>query len=676
ATALGIVDNTNKFTVRDVHTGKQDLTPQVLEQGIVNEGTWHHVELYFADTWRLTNSLTLSLGLNGLIETPFVEDKGRRDFLISLTDGQPVYVNDYLDKRAAAARQGKTFNPGFAYAPTSDYPGHGEYPVVKTLSPRLSAAWNPSFGSGLLGRLFGQGKSVFRSGYGLGFIRLQSVGTVQYGFQGNAALGQPNIINAPRCDFGGTPGSGCTGSEQLRVGVDGRAPLPPVADQIPVPYVVTEPFGQDTSQQFTSDFKVGHVHSVNFTIQRELPWNLVMEIGLIGRYGRDLMVDKNANAVPFFITDLSGKSTQTFAQAYDLVAAELRAGTSPAKVTPQPWFENSLAPGATVALATSRSNDFISALVRDLWFNGNPGAANQGIDPWLIGLGRQPINNRQIRTTITKTYGGWSNYNGLSISVNRRMSSASFNFNYTFSKNLETLGGIFDSSSGQSMNPYDFHYAYGPSLSDRTHGINLYGMYELPFGPGRHFSSRSGVLNQVIGGWQVSSVMQWFSGRPLSVSMGGQPFGSTGAQESVPAVRDPKANEGRYSNVAGSGGVGTTGNPATGGTGLNLFADPEYVLNSFRPFKIGEDGRSSRGLIRGMPWFTLDVSISKRTRFGENASMRFGADILNFLNHPLFNDPSLNLLSPTSFGVLTSEPISDNNFYGQRQIQLFMRLEF
>lgn len=129
-------------------------------------------------------------------------------------------------------------------------------------------------------------------------------------------------------------------------------------------------------------------------------------------------------------------------------------------------------------------------------------------------------------------------------------------------------------------------------------------------------------------------------------------------------------------NVAGSGGVGTTGDPAKGGTGLNLFADPEYVFNSFRPFKISEDGRSSRGVIRGLPWFTLDLSVSKRTRLSENASVRFGADFLNFLNHPLFNDPSLNMLSPTSFGVITSEPISDNAFYGLRQIQLFLRLEF
>jgi len=226
------------------------------------------------------------------------------------------------------------------------------------------------------------------------------------------------------------------------------------------------------------------------------------------------------------------------------------------------------------------------------------------------------------------------------------------------------------------MNPYDLNFAYGPSLSDRTHGINLYGACELPLGRGRRFSTRSGTVDKVIAGWQVSSVLQWFSGKPLFVTMGGQPFGSAFAQESLPALRDPNADPGRYVNVAGTGGVGVAGSPAAGGTGLNLFADPEYVFKSFRHFRISEDGRSSRGLIRGLPWFTFDLSISKRTQLRENVSLRFGADIPNVLNHPVFNDPSLDFLNPATFGVLTTEAFADNNFYGQRQFQLFLRFEF
>jgi hypothetical protein len=71
------------------------------------------------------------------------------------------------------------------------------------------------------------------------------------------------------------------------------------------------------------------------------------------------------------------------------------------------------------------------------------------------------------------------------------------------------------------------------------------------------------------------------------------------------------------------------------------------------------------------------MSISKRTLLRENVSMRLGADILNWLNHPLFNDPGTSLLNPTAFGVITGQPISDNNFWApSRQFQLYLRFEF
>ncbi len=244
----------------------------------------------------------------------------------------------------------------------------------------------------------------------------------------------------------------------------------------------------------------------------------MLEVGWIGRYGRDLMIEKNINAVPFFIADMSGRSQQTFAQAFDLVSAQLRSGVQPGAVTPQAWFENSLGAGATTSLASSLGSAFINQQVYSLWFNG--------IDPMLIAQGKTPVNNRQIFATIYHTHGGYSNYNAGFVTLNKRFGNGlSFNFNYTLSRNLETLGGIHDGSSGITVNHYDLDYAYGPSLSDRTHAFNVYGLYELPFGRGKRFDA-SGALDKIIGGWQVSAVTQWFSGRPLFVAIGGQPFGS------------------------------------------------------------------------------------------------------------------------------------------------------
>ena len=54
-----------------------------------------------------------------------------------------------------------------------------------------------------------------------------------------------------------------------------------------------------------------------------------MEIGYLGRFSRHTETSLDLNAVPFFIADLSHKSNQTFAQAYDQVATQLRAGLNP-----------------------------------------------------------------------------------------------------------------------------------------------------------------------------------------------------------------------------------------------------------------------------------------------------------------------------------------------------------
>lgn len=191
-----------------------------------------------------------------------------------------------------------------------------------------------------------------------------------------------------------------------------------------------------------------------------------------------------------------GTASDTTGAVIPGVAIELKDNATGAvrttiNVTPQQWFENSLSPGATARLAASNSTDFTIGRVQNLWANG--------IDPMLISLGRPPINNRQVGRTLSTTYGGWNNYNAGFISLNKRIGAMSFNFNYTFSKNLETLGGITDGSSSSCMNNWDFSYCYGPALSDRTHGVNFYGVFELPFGAGRYFNT-PGALDKIAGG--------------------------------------------------------------------------------------------------------------------------------------------------------------------------------
>lgn len=303
AAALGIVDSSFYFVTRDMKTGRQDLDPQVVSGGIVNEATWQHYEFHFTDTWRLTNAFTLSLGMNAAIETPPNEIKGRRAFLVQLDTGQPVHVLEFMEKRAAAAKLGKPYNPGFAYTPISMLPGVKEIPTHRDIAPRIAISWNPGGGQGFLGKVMGGRKTVLRTGYGVNYQRVVAVGHIQTPLSGNAALAEPNVVNAPNCGYNGTPGTGCvpgssnTALSALRVGPDGPAPLARPVAQIALPYIPPEPFSAVSQPHWDPAYKLGYVHSMNFTIQRELPGEYLMEIGWIGRLGRRLPRQININAV-------------------------------------------------------------------------------------------------------------------------------------------------------------------------------------------------------------------------------------------------------------------------------------------------------------------------------------------------------------------------------------------
>lgn len=650
AATLGIVDSVDDVVVRNPNG-----TAQSIGSPIASAGTWHHLEWHAGDIWRVTDSLTLNLGVLGTFETPFSDNRGRQDFIVSLQTGEPIDPVQYLKKRAQMARVGQVYNPGFAWSPIGNFGGRGYFPNQYHMAPRLAAAWNPSFKSGVLGRLFGFRKSVFRAGFGLGYYRILAVGEVQFPQEGDQLLAQTNSLVAPLNSQG----------QPFRVGVDGPAPLPPVVPQIASPYTPPFNYGAGTILAFDPNYHNGSMSSADVTYQREIPGNILFEVGYMGRFSRSLETAVDLNAVPFFIADLSHKSAQTFAQAFDSVATQLRAGVSPANVTPQPWFENSIGPGATVQLASTASADFIGEFTQTLW--------RLHIDPMLS----TPVENQQIVNSLDLTPLGWSNYNAMFISVNKRPSKGlMFTLNYTLSKWGTTGEDTTDGGAWQPENDFNLHYGYGPAAGDRRNVISFYDIYDLPFGRGHRLTG--GPLHRLVDGWHWSNIIQFASGVPEQVYMSGQSFGSLNGWESIPEAAPLNFSQGLHKGISGSNGIGVAGDPATGGTGLNLFSNPAAAYNDFRPFLISQDTGNSGGVIRGLSRFTWDTSLHKDIAVAESFKFNLGFDFFNVLNHPLFNDPFLNYLDPASFGVISSQPgdPTQGDFWTPRRVQVSLRLEF
>ncbi len=662
---LGIWDNTQMLVIRD---GQGRPTGEAFASN--DSLSWHH-EFRLMDTWRIGQALTLNYGLNLAVETPWADRKQREFFIADASGGAFIHPREFLKAKEAAAANGQTYNVPISYVPRErlDRP---MYPTAVQVGPRVGTAWSPSFREGMLGRLFGARKTVVRGGYSLLFDRIMATVTITSQISSNEILNSSASILRPFCDLAGTPGAGCTpGSSPFRIGVDGLPSNPPIANTVAVPFVPAarvpgRGFGVTSARAIDPDFHAGRVHGADLTLQRELPGNVVLELGWIGRFGRDLPANMNLNAVPVNLREPGGSSGQSFAQAFDAVATELRRGVPPAQVTPQSWFENSFGVNQTRSIAAAAANSFISGLVGALFLNT--------LDPLLLAQGKPTVLNQQFDRMSWQTTGSWSNYNALFVSFAKRLTRGlAFNANWTWAHGLDTSSNSADANGGAWTNPYHPAFDYADGLSDVRHVFKFYGSYDLPVRK----------RNRALSGWYVSYIYLARTGLPVSVAQGGDVFGSVAVfgstTESVPTVNGAALGSGLNSGVAGSAGIGVTGNPATGGSGLNLFANPETTFKNLRPFLLSQDGRSHRGSIRGLGFWNLDLSIGKATQIREGLSATFTADFFNVFNHPAFGDPSLSLLAPASFGVISSQLTGNparGDSAGPRRIQVGLRFAF
>ena len=647
AQMLGLVDQAVQLGARG-----SDLSALPAGTVLSTDVHWSMYSLYATDSWKITPTLTVNYGLNWGVDVPAQEATGKQIIAVLAGTSQMVDPAAYLGQRQQAALSGQVYNPLVGMAPIKSW--HRDYPydiVFKDVAPRVAIAWNPKFGNGVLGWLFGDGKTVLRGGYARLYDRLNGVQKVINPLQA-LGFGQTLTCLGPSSTGQCRGSAGVDPATAFRPGVDGAAvPIPPLSQSAPVPLIpgntgvagVNQPF-TSTTYNISPSYEPSPNNSWNATLQREMPGNAVLEIGYIRRSASQLYMPADLNQVPFFMA----AGGQSFAQAFDSVAAQLRAGGA---VTPQPFFESALAGSSlcrgsnatcTAGVVASYSSNFLTQQVRTLW---------NGIQP-SFAVGPATAAATQMTTFFVYTNRGWSNYNAGFVSYRtRNWKGLALDANFTYAHSLDASGLNQDQDTA-GTNAYNLHYDYGTSVFDRKFVFNLLGSYQLPFG---HSGNR--ILNQITRDWTVAPIFSAYTGLPLKVTDGsGQEFGQ-GTSSSAGAIPLAAVHPGStmHYGVAGSGGIGTSGNPAGGGTGLNLFGDPAAVYNSFRPIQISVDTTSQAGILRGMGHWNLDLSVARKIRFGERVSTTFTAQFFNLFNHVMFIDPAVSLQNPTTFGVIGSQ---------------------
>jgi hypothetical protein len=516
--------------------------------------------------------------------------------------------------------------------------------------------------------MFGNRKTVLRAGFARLYDRLNGVQKV---IDPQQVLGFTQTLLCPGPTATGqcTGASGINPSTGFRVGIDGSTiPLPSYAVTQAIPVVpgnATVPSANqafaNASTQMSPVFRPAINNSYNLTLQRELKGGTILEIGYIRRDARNLLAGQTLNQAPYMMVN----GGQSFAQAFDAVRDQVIAGVATANISPQPFFEAALAkssfctgnPNCTAGVVSRFSGNIRTMNVFDL-FNGMQSS---------FVFGPATAAATQINDFLFFSDVGKSSYNAGFASV--RMSEhkgLALNANFTWSHSMDN-GVVNQDIDSYLPNAYDTTYSWGNSVFDRKFVFNLMGRYKMPF----HASNP--VLNEIVEGWSLAPIFSYYTGLPLRVTVGsGQEFGqgatgaAVGAVLTVPNTFGHSANQ----NVAGSSGVGTNGNPATGGRGLNLFADPAAVFNSFRYVRLSQDTRTSNYFLRGQNRWNVDMTLSRNFKITEGAGFSVSAQFFNMFNHVLFSDPGLGLQAPLSFGVISTQ------YNSPRRIELGLHIDF
>ncbi|HEY3929094.1 MAG TPA: carboxypeptidase regulatory-like domain-containing protein [Candidatus Koribacter sp.] len=256
--------------------------------------------------------------------------------------------------------------------------------------------------------------------------------------------------------------------------------------------------------------------------------------------------------------------------------------------------------------------------VLDLKYVGNHAVHMQaGVDFAAVN-----VNAANFITQAGRPYSGFANenydcdclsssYNSLQAQVRHNVGRLNYEVNYTWSHEIDDMVNVFSGFS----NPMNPNYDRGNGDWDVRHNLTGSLVYGLP-----ELKGSNGFVRNVLGGWQVSSILQARSGLPVNVTLVPGFFG-------VPVRPD---------SVAGQIQENSNGNWAYPNSVLNLsgFTVPADFTGA-----VGQDGNVGRNTFIGPKFVQIDFSLMKDFAITEGFKLEFRADIFNILNHPNFQGP-------------------------------------
>ena len=636
-----------------------DNQGNVLKQGSGDSRIYRYfqTQLYFGDTWKVNSNLTLSYGVNYQIFSVPYETRG-------LESTEPLTFDQYFSARVKQSAAGATGNDA---VPLITYVLGGKAnngpalykPSYKDIAPRFAFAYNPSWDR----------STVFNGGAGIVYDRT-IINAVQYQQDQSSYLFQQSLANPY-----GVAGDPVTSlATDPRLGPSNSFPAnvaPPPIRPPYQPFVDPSfgPFGLQNGQAFNTiiDPSLKTPYSIGFNagIQHELPGQFVMKLNYVGRLGRRLLGQADANQIIDFADPASG---QLLSNAFGNMTTQIRAGADPTNLPAQPWFENLFAPGLGASYGYPNNTSFLADNLGGIPANGDFADFVQAISSGLqpnVGMAAQFSEN----TFYTNK--GFSSYNGMLVTLQKNVSHGlQFDLNYTWAHSVDNVSLIANQGAAGG---YGFicdvqrpRNCRGNSDFDVTHYITGTFTYNLPFGHCRTFAADTPYLvNLLIGGWDLSGITQWHSGQAYTTYSNAF---VAGYSNDAPAIWN-----------GDTGAIRSRPHKTAGGQ-VNLFDDPvQKAAGALSRSPVGFNIAGSRNILRGPKYFNQNFGLAKNFPLvADRLNLKFRADAFNVLNHPNFalpsrDSPSENFdITGGTFGQLTSIDTDSSN----RVMQFALRLEF
>jgi hypothetical protein len=589
--------------------------------------------LFAQDSWKINPSLTLNYGLRWELDTPLA------DVLHHVQTYRPGQNSTVYPCQLTASEQanfGVSTCADAGVEPTGlVVPGDKGVPAgmtqtyYKAFAPRIGIAYSPNFNSGALGKIFGSnGKTSIRSGWGMFYNPMEQLVLEQFGAEppfGGSTYLPGTFFNTPFVAQTGTV------NPNPFTGILNPAPGTPQDWSSFRPMLLFGDFQPHMRTQYTAQY--------NFTIQRELAHDLVLQLGYVGSQGHRLLASHDINAA----------NSQTCLDMYNISQyyLNLNGGLPDALSSAYacgPFAEDNqyLLPANSIPTGFTLHMPYGSA---STYGPGNPALNLVGIRPYSspncepsTGVGC-PLDGVSVFSNIfAEDTIAASAYNSFQASLEKRFSHGlQFQAAYTFSKSLD-----WASSFEETVNPFNYKASRSLSLFNSAQRFVINYVWDIP---ARKYS---GLAGKVLDDWQLSGIVQFQSGFPIRLQTQDDNelisslffLGASAPQlNGRLQIVDPKIvqtfNTYNYGPVSG-----------------------HYYLNAdqtkFTDPTLGTFATTPRSVCCGPGENQWDITVSKRVALSEARYFQFRADVFNLFNKTQFNNPDGNFSNSTFGQVQTA----------------------